>query len=60
MKAVANRPRDLADIGALLDVHRNLNLRRVRRWVGEFASALEMPQILADLEAVLAWRRKKR
>ena len=60
MKAVANRPRDLADIEALLDAQRNLDLRRVRRWVREFAAALDRPSILSDLETALARRRKKR
>lgn len=60
MKAVANRPRDLADIEALLDAHRNFNVRRVRRWVREFAAILDRPQINSDLETALAQRRKKR
>ena len=60
MKAVANRPRDLADVEALLDCHRNLNVRRIRRWVREFAAALDRPEILSDLERALARRRMKR
>jgi len=60
MKAVANRPRDLADIEALLDVQQNLNVRRVRRWVREFSTASAMPHILHDLEALLKQRRRRR
>jgi len=60
MKAVAHRPQDLADIEAILAAHPKLNLRRVRRWVREFAEALEMPAILNDLEAMLSQRRKQR
>jgi len=60
MKAVANRPRDLADIEALLDCHRNLNIRRIRRWVREFSTALAMPRIIHDLEAILNRRRGKK
>ena len=60
MKAVAHRPQDLADIGAVLAAHPKLNLRRVRRWVREFASALEIPEILNDLEALIAQGRKRR
>jgi hypothetical protein len=61
MKAVAHRPRDLADIESVLDAHPKLDLRRVRRWVREFSTALEMPDILKDLEAILGrrWKRKK-
>jgi hypothetical protein len=60
MKAVAHRPQDLADIEAILASHPKLNLRRVRRWVPEFAAALEMPAIWHDLEALLAQRHKQR
>jgi hypothetical protein len=59
MKAVAHRPRDLADIEAISAAHPKLDLRRVRRWVREFAAALEMPEILHDLEALLASRKKR-
>lgn len=60
MKAVAHRPQDLADIEAILAAHPKINARRVRRWVREFAAALEIPEILTDLEALLAQRRKRR
>lgn len=60
MKAVAHRPRDLADIESVLDVHPKLDLRRVRRWVREFSAALEMPDILNDLETILTQRRKRK
>lgn len=59
MKAVAHRPQDLADIEAIVAAHPRLDLSRVRRWVSEFATALEMPAILHDLEALLAPGRKK-
>jgi predicted nucleotidyltransferase len=59
MKAIAHRPRDLADIESILDVHPKLNLRRVRRWVKEFSKAIEMPEILGDLENILQRKRKK-
>lgn len=60
MKAVAHRPRDLDDIEAILAANPRLNLRRVRRWVREFAAALSMPEILNDLEALLSQRRKRK
>jgi hypothetical protein len=60
MKAVAHRPRDLGDIEAILAAHPKLNLRRVRRWVREFAAALGMPDIPTDLEALLARYRQSK
>jgi hypothetical protein len=60
MKAVAHRPRDLADIESILDVHAKLDLRRVRRWVREFSTALAAPEILHDFNAMLARRRKRK
>jgi hypothetical protein len=59
MKAIAHRPRDLADIESILDAHPKLNLRRVRRWVKEFSGAIEMPEILNDLETILERKRKR-
>ncbi len=60
MKAVAHRPRDLADIESIIDTQPGLDLRRVRRWVRNFSSALEMPEILRDLETILAHQRKRK
>lgn len=60
LKAIAHRPRDLADIESVLDAHPKLNLRRIRRWAQEFATVLEMPEILEDLETFFATRRRKR
>ncbi|OGQ78349.1 MAG: hypothetical protein A3F90_01865 [Deltaproteobacteria bacterium RIFCSPLOWO2_12_FULL_60_19] len=60
MKAVARRPRDIADIEGLLDTHPKLNLRKVRRWVREFSTALGMPDILTDFERVLKRRQGKK
>jgi hypothetical protein len=54
MKAVAQRPKDLNDIEALLRVHKSLDLSRVRYWAGEFAAALETAAILDNLERMLA------
>jgi hypothetical protein len=59
MKAVAHRPQDLADLEAILAAHPKLNLRRVRRWVREFAAALEMPEVLNDLEVLLSQHKIK-
>jgi len=59
MKAVAHRPRDMADIEALLGAQPKLDLRRVRRWVRQFSAAMEMPEVLDDLESLLARHRKR-
>ncbi|MBI1899869.1 MAG: hypothetical protein HYS13_01990 [Planctomycetia bacterium] len=60
MKAVAHRPRDLVDIEGLLDAHPRLDLRRARRVVRSFATALEMPELLGDLEAILSRRKSSK
>jgi hypothetical protein len=56
MKAVARRPKDLQDIEGLLDAHRDLDLALVRRWVGEFAAATAMPDMIEELERLLSRR----
>jgi len=48
-KAVAHRPKDLLDIRALIGSHPDLDRERVRRWVQEFAQALEMPELWEDI-----------
>lgn len=53
MKAIAHRPRDAADIEALLDAHEDLDMTRIVRIVDEFASVLEAPELLTDLERIL-------
>ena len=60
MKAVAHRPRDLADIESIIDAHKKLNLRRIRRWVREFSAVVEMPEIFNDLEKILVRRPKRK
>lgn len=53
MKAIARRPRDIADIEGLLAAHPNMDTKRIRKWVKEFAKVLEMPEIYKDLEKIL-------
>lgn len=52
-KAVAQRPKDMADIDAILIATPDLDLTRVRYWVQQFAHALEMPEIADNLETKL-------
>ena len=54
MKAVAHRSRDLSDIESLVETNTRLDVDRILRWVGDFASALEMPELLSDLEAIIS------
>jgi hypothetical protein len=58
MKSLARRPQDIADIVGIIEVQPNLDIERIRRWVREFSSVLEMPEILDDLDLLL--RRRKR
>lgn len=55
-KAIAQRPKDIADIESLLNVHQNLNITYIRRWVHEFATALEMPELSESLERLILHR----
>lgn len=59
MKVVAHRPQDLLDIEAILDSHADLNRRHIRRWVREFSAALDMPDLIANLEHQMARHRKR-
>jgi len=49
LKSVAHRPKDLLDIQAIIDGHPDLGRERIRRWVGEFAQLLEMPELWTDI-----------
>lgn len=52
-KAVAQRAKDIADIEALLRIQENLDVARIRRWTGEFAAALETPEMAELVERLL-------
>jgi len=57
MKAIAHRPRDIADIESLVDARPALDRTRIRRWVREFAAILHAPELVTDLERVLNARK---
>src|SRR5262245_19226374 len=59
-KAVAHRARDLGDIEGIVAAHPKLDRRRIRRIVGEFATVLEAPEILEDLDRALGRSRPRR
>lgn len=52
MKAVAHRPKDLLDIQGIIQSHPDLDRRRIRQWVTQFAELLEMPELW---DAIAAW-----
>ena len=60
MKAVAQRPQDMADIRAVVDTNPNLDYRRIRQWVKEFSIALDMPDMLIELEKILSGAKKRK
>ncbi len=53
LKAVAHRPKDLLDIAEIFNSHPDLDSARIERWVREFAAALEMPELWADIAPLL-------
>jgi hypothetical protein len=54
MKAVAHRPRDLADVEGVIAAHPKLDRRRIRKYLREFAALLERPELLDDIENLFA------
>jgi hypothetical protein len=52
-KAVAFRPQDQQDIERLLTLHgKKVDMERIRRVIGEFASAIEEPERLAAFDRI--------
>jgi len=60
MKALALRPRDIADIEGILESVPNLDLERIRRTVSQLSQALEGEDHLSRLEAVVQQVHKRR
>jgi hypothetical protein len=59
MKAIAHRPQDLRDIEGLLDVFPTADVENVRRWVQDFATAAELPDLPERFEKLLAHRKSQ-
>lgn len=53
MKAIAHRPKDLEDIRTISDKYPNLDHQRIKKWVKEFAQALEQPDLWKQIESIL-------
>jgi hypothetical protein len=60
MKAVASRPKDLQDIEGLLAAHPEVDASSARRWVREFAAAMNRPEVLVEFDARLSRRPTQR
>jgi hypothetical protein len=52
-KAIANRPRDHADIVALLRAHPEVDVAAARRVVTEFSQALEHPELVDEFDRLV-------
>jgi len=59
MKAIARRPKDLQDVEGLLAAHPEADVVLVRTRVSEFATAMDMPEMLVEFDT-LAERRNPR
>jgi predicted nucleotidyltransferase len=53
MKAIAHRPKDLADIQAIAASHPDLYKERIRFWVEQFGDALDLLELWKDIEKLL-------
>ncbi len=58
MKAIASRPRDIADVEEMVAANPKLDRRRVRSYVRLFSEVLEMPELFDRLETLLARKRR--
>jgi hypothetical protein len=53
IKAIAHRPKDLADIQAIASSHPDLDKERIRLWVEQFGEALDMPELCTEILKLL-------
>ncbi len=53
MKMVAHRPQDMIDVKTILQTFSKLDRKRVQKWVKEFSTALENPDILFDFKKLM-------
>ncbi len=58
MKAVASRPQDLKDIQSLLDAQPGIDLKGAEKWIRQFATALESPEILDEFRSLIRKKSK--
>jgi predicted nucleotidyltransferase len=60
MKAIALRPRDIADIEAIVELHPDLDLERIRGLLKTFTEALESGDFAAEFERIFSRVRRAR
>jgi hypothetical protein len=53
LKAIAHRPKDLADIRAIAASHSDLDRERIRYWVEQFGDASDLPQLWQSIHELL-------
>jgi len=53
LKAIAHRPKDLEDIRTIVDNYDTLNVKRIERWVKDFAELMETPELWGQIEKIL-------
>ena len=53
MKAVAHRDKDALAVSELLAFNPSVDLKYVRKWVRLHAEAMEIPEIVTDLERLI-------
>ena len=58
MKALAMRPRDVADIEGILDSVQRLDLKRIRKVVSQLSAALEGEDHLGKLDEIVRATKK--
>ncbi|MBI1756649.1 MAG: hypothetical protein HYR64_06030 [Fimbriimonas ginsengisoli] len=59
MKFIASRDRDLDDIRRLMDLHPELDRKRIARIVREYAKALNQPELIGNVRALLGTKRQR-
>jgi len=60
MKSLALRPRDIADIEAILTVQENLDLTRIRNVISEFSQVLEQEDYVSEWDRIVKRALSKR
>ncbi len=53
MKAIPHRPQDRADIQSIAQMNPDLDLKRIERWVRDYAELLEAPERWAEIQPLL-------
>ncbi len=53
LKAIAHCPKDLLDIESLVQVHPDLDQKRIETWVKDFGKVLESPELWDDIAPML-------